>query len=161
MSTARKSSPAQSSTAHTHKLWTGFSIFCTIKLVPSSSWRVWLWKSTTEMCKIKTSMKKKNKERLFTISPTTRTRKHKSKHIFTLHIIKLQTHNHGKLWTQKGLDKLTQNSLHSRVTDCEKDRALLHCFLSSFQKVFEVRHGTRHPTGLTRYRNFSAHHNIS
>lgn len=126
-----------------------------------------LWKSTIEMCKTKTSMKKKNKERLFTISPTTRTRKHKLKHLFKLHIIKLQTHNHGKLWIQEGLDKLLENSshhwflcsLHSRVTHCEKGRALLHYFLSSFQKVFEVRHETRCPTSLTHYGNFYAHHN--
>jgi len=107
--TARTSRPAQSSTAHTHKLWTGFSVFWTIKLVPSSRRTARLRKSTAEMCKIKTTMKTKSKERLFTVSATTRTKKHKLKHLFTSRIIKLQTHNHRKLWIQKGLDKLTAN----------------------------------------------------
>lgn len=58
----------------THKLWIGFGAFCTIKPFPSSGSTKHLRKGTIEPCKIITS-RKKNKERLFTISPTTRTRK--------------------------------------------------------------------------------------
>lgn len=56
--TARKSSPAQPSTAHT-ELSTGFSILCTTERVPSSSRTLQLWKGTTEMCKIETGLTKK------------------------------------------------------------------------------------------------------
>lgn len=163
--TARKSSPAQPSTAHT-ALSTGFSILCTTEWVPSSSQTLQLWKGTTEMCKIKTGLTKKIKKRLLTISPTTRTRKHKLKHLFTLHTIKLQTHNQGRLWIQRGPDQWAENGangwfLHSQVNSSEKGPALLCCFLSSFLKFFEVRHSPRCPTDPTHYGNFNAHHSVS
>lgn len=118
------------------------------------------------MCKIKTSLTKESKKRLLTISPITRTRKHKLKHLFTLHTIKLQTHNQERLRIQRGPDKRAENAANrwfprSQVTSGKKDPALLHCSLSSFLKLFEVRHSPRCPSDPTHYGNFYAHHSLS